>query len=143
MRIRIFAIFKNPIYISALEPFLRSNGMDVVATCSNINLAIDQYKRLEVDLVMMDYNWRDTDSDSGESLIRQLKNENPNVRIIVFTSFFDSWVLPKLKMLGVQGYFFKNMEDILEQLKQCILKVSAGEIYYATQGGNRETVMAP
>ena len=87
--IRIFAIFKKTIYIGALEPFLRTNGIEVVATCSNLALAIDQYKTLRADIVMMDANWPEgLHSLSGDSVIRQLKMVNPGVKIIAATSFF-------------------------------------------------------
>jgi CheY-like chemotaxis protein len=134
--IRIFAIFKKTIYISALEPFLQSNGIEVVASCSNLALANDQYKSIKPDIVLMDANWPEgIHSLSGDSVIRQLRLVNPDVRIIAATCFFDSWTLSKLKAQGIQGYFYKNMENTLERIRECILHVNDGERYFAEEDG--------
>lgn len=133
--IRIFAIFKKTIYLSALEPFLQSNGIEVVASCSNLALAVDQYKRIKADIVLMDANWPEGNhSLSGDSIICQLRLVNPDVKIIAATSFFDSWTLSKLKLLNIHGYIYKNMDDTLEQIKNCILRVHRGETYFAQEG---------
>ncbi len=133
MKIRIFAIFKKSLYIAAVEPFLRDNGIEVVATCTNLNLALDHYKNISADLVMMDANWPDIEnSPTADLVIQQLKKHNPEVRIIAATNFFDGRMLSKLKAMDIQGYFFKNMDDTLEQIKQCIVHVNDKETYYVT-----------
>ena len=132
--IRIFAIFKKTIYISALQPFLQNNGIEVVASCSNLALVIDQYRSLNADIVLMDANWPEgIHSLSGDAIICQLKLVNPNVRIIAATSFFDIWTLSKLKRQGIHGYIYKNMEDTMEQIKLCIQNVYRGQNYFAQE----------
>lgn len=130
--IRIFAIFKSSIFTTALQPFLRDNGIDIVSSCNNSSLAIGHYKAINPDIVMMDLNWSDTNySVSGNSLIDQLRQQDPGVRIIGVTNFFDARVLSSLKAQGVQGYFYRCMDNLLEGVKECVETVYEGEAFYA------------
>jgi DNA-binding NarL/FixJ family response regulator len=130
--IRIFAIFKSSIFTTALEPFLRSNGIDIVSSCNNSSVAIGHYNAIKPDIVMMDLNWTDTNySVSGNSLIDQLKQQNPRVRIIGVTNFFDPRTVTNLKDQAVQGYFYRCMDNLLEGVKECVETVYEGERFYA------------
>ena len=122
--IRVFAIFKNPIFLTALKPFLQSNGIEVVCSSSNSSLALDYYKNIDTDLVMMDLNWpASAYTVSGASLISQLRKQNPNDKIIGFTTFYDAHTASRLNGLALQGYFYKSTDNLLEQLKECIERV--------------------
>ena len=70
MPIKIFALVKRTIYISAIEPFLRDNGIEIISTCSNSQLAIEYYKKVNADIVLMDVHWSDElNNSTGDSLI--------------------------------------------------------------------------
>ena len=130
--IEIFAIFKSSIFTTALQPFLRDNGIDIVSSCNNSSLALGHYKAVNPDIVMMDLNWCDTNySVSGNSLIAQLRQEDPRVRIIGVTNFFDARTISSLKDQSVQGYFYRCMDNLLEGVKECVEKVYEGEGFYA------------
>ena len=130
--IRIFTIFKSSIFTTALEPFLRSNGIEIISSCNNSALALDYFKVINPDIVMMDLNWSvGTYSISGESLIQQIQQHEPGVRIIAVTNFFDAQTVSRLKAQSVQGYFYRCMDNLLAEVKDCIERVYEGEGFYA------------
>lgn len=97
-------------------------GLEVVAEAENGQQAIAEARRLSPDVVLMDLVMPGTD---GLEATRHIRAEQPEVRILVLTSFAtDDKVFPALKA-GALGYLLKDSGP--EELVQAIRQVYHGE----------------
>lgn len=97
-------------------------GLEVVAEAENGQQAIAEARRLSPDVVLMDLVMPGTD---GLEATRHIRAEQPEVRILVLTSFAtDDKVFPALKA-GALGYLLKDSGP--EELVQAIRQVYRGE----------------
>ncbi|MEI9947381.1 MAG: response regulator [Chitinophagaceae bacterium] len=120
--IRIFVIFKSRIFIEAITPFLKECNIEIAGLCLDSFRAVSQYKEINADLVIMDLNWtHQSYTVTGPELIRNLRQYNPDVKIIGVTNFHESRVLDKLSQLCVQAHFSRDMP--LAGIIQCIREV--------------------
>ncbi len=68
------------------------------------------------------------DGESGFSLVKTLKKDFPEIKIVLY-SMYDTWgFILQAKDLGVQGYISKVASD--EELVRCLSVVQAGGTYY-------------
>ena len=68
------------------------------------------------------------DGESGFSLVKTLKKDFPEIKIVLY-SMYDTWgFILEAKDLGVQGYISKVASD--EELVRCLSVVQAGGTYY-------------
>jgi two-component system, NarL family, response regulator LiaR len=97
-------------------------GIDVVGEAADGKEAIVQADRLHPDVVLMDLAMPKM---NGIEATRQIKDRQPESRILVMTSFAtDEKVLPAIKA-GALGYLLK--ESAPEDLVQAIRQIRRGE----------------
>ncbi len=122
-RIRILIVDDHAIVRKGLRALLVTEpGLEVVAEAENGQQAIAEARRLSPDVVLMDLVMPGTD---GLEATRHIRAEQPEVRILVLTSFAtDDKVFPALKA-GALGYLLKDSGP--EELVQAIRQVYHGE----------------
>jgi DNA-binding NarL/FixJ family response regulator len=89
--------------------------------CSN---ALEDMKKTNPDLVLMDIEMPNTDGISGVKII---KSNFPDIRIIMQTVFEDEEKIFASLQAGAEGYILKNASA--EKITQCIEEVSQGGAY--------------
>jgi DNA-binding NarL/FixJ family response regulator len=94
----------------------------VVAEASDGNQAIELTREFGPDLVLMDIRMAGMD---GVEATRILRQEHPEVGILVLTGFGDDKVLLEAVEAGAQGFLLKDAGA--EEVKAAILRVVAGE----------------
>lgn len=95
----------------------------VVGEAKNGQQAIDQIEQLQPDVVLMDIVM------PGEDGIRttgKIKDDHPNVKIIMLTTFEDDEKIDAAMEVGADGYLFKDADG--ESLLQAIQAVQRGEM---------------
>lgn len=80
----------------------------VVALAENGREAFEKCKVYRPDVVMMDMRMPDYDGAYG---IRAIKEQCPQVRVLVLTTFDDEETIEKAVNSGADGYILKEMED--------------------------------
>lgn len=80
----------------------------VVALAENGREAFEKCKVYRPDVVMMDMRMPDYDGAYG---IRAIKEQCPQVRVLVLTTFDDEETIEKAVSSGADGYILKEMED--------------------------------
>jgi NarL family two-component system response regulator LiaR len=91
--------------------------IEVVAEAEDGQEAVDQVRKVQPDVVLMDLVMPGTD---GLEATRRIKAMQPTVRILVLTSFAgDDKVFPAIKA-GALGYLLKDSrpEDLVEAIQQ-------------------------
>ncbi len=96
-------------------------GLQVVALAENGKEAFEKCKVFGPDVVMMDMRMPDYDGAYG---IRAIKEQCPEVKVLVLTTFDDEETIEKALSGGADGYILKEMED--EKVIASVKSVYAG-----------------
>ncbi len=86
----------------------QDEGLQVVALAENGKEAFEKCKVFRPDVVMMDMRMPDYDGAYG---IKAIKEECPDVKVLVLTTFDDEETIGKALSSGADGYVLKEMED--------------------------------
>lgn len=81
------------------------NGMEVVGEAATGQEAIDLARTLQPDVIIMDMIMPEVDGPQAIAVIRQ---ENPNARILVLTSFGEDKKVTAALQAGAMGYLLKD-----------------------------------
>ena len=82
--------------------------LQVVALAENGKEAFEKSKVFKPDVVMMDMRMPDYDGAYG---IKAIKEQLPEVKVLVLTTFDDEETIEKALSSGADGYILKEMED--------------------------------
>lgn len=114
------------------SPLLTTRGINVIAVSESNAAAIEEYKKHNPPVVLMDANMGTHPySFSTPQLIEQLRHINPAVKIIVITNSKEDFIIQQLKNYSISGYFYRSMEHVLDAMVSCIKKVEAGQESFA------------
>ena len=121
--IRILIADDHAIVREGLRTLIGSEpGIELVGEAADGVEAVLKARTLQPDVVLMDLVMPRKD---GLEAIREIKQENPEIRILVLTSFAEEdQVFPAIKS-GAQGYLLKDSSP--EELLKAIYAVHSGE----------------
>jgi len=98
-------------------------GIKIVGEAKDANSAVQLNQQLQPDIILMDLM---LPGKNGLEVITEIKYENPEVKVIVLTSFEDEDKIQAAMSTSVDGYLLKNADG--EELLQAIRAVQAGEM---------------
>ena len=84
----------------------RRDGFQVVAEAGNVAEAIEQARRFEPDIVVMDIRLPD---GSGIEACREIRAELPATRVVMLTSYPDEEAVLSAIVAGAAGYLLKQV----------------------------------
>ena len=84
----------------------RRAGFEVVAQAGTVGEAVDQARRHEPDIVVMDVRLPD---GSGIEACREIRAELPGTRVIMLTSYPDEEAVMSAIIAGASGYLLKQI----------------------------------
>jgi two-component system response regulator DevR len=84
----------------------RRDGFQVVAEAGNVAEAIEQARRFEPDIVVMDVRLPD---GSGIEACREIRAELPKTRVVMLTSYPDEEAVLSAIVAGAAGYLLKQV----------------------------------
>jgi DNA-binding NarL/FixJ family response regulator len=84
----------------------RRDGFQVVAEAANVAEAIEQARRFEPDIVVMDVRLPD---GSGIEACREIRAELPATRVVMLTSYPDEEAVLSAIVAGAAGYLLKQV----------------------------------
>jgi two-component system response regulator DevR len=84
----------------------RREGFQVVAEAGTVAEAVDQARRFEPDIVVMDVRLPD---GSGIEACREIRAERPATRVVMLTSFPDEEAVLSAIVAGASGYLLKQI----------------------------------
>ena len=121
-RIRVLTVDDHPIVRSGIAGLLAiQNDITLVAEASNGREAIQQFRAHRPDVTLMDLQMPEM---NGLDALIAIRNECPDAKVIVLTTYAgDVQILRALKA-GAQGYLLKN--TLHQELLQTIRAVHAG-----------------
>jgi DNA-binding NarL/FixJ family response regulator len=67
----------------------------------------------------------------GIELSEKLKNDYPDIKVIVFTMYMENWFVEQLTKNGARGFVSKNSR--ISELVEAVRQVSKGNYFYCHQ----------
>ena len=130
--IRVLLADDHTLFRSMLEEMLmRDNGLTVVASCSNGEEAISCCRSSSPDITLLDIGMSGI---GGIKALEAIKENCPQTKVAMLTTFEDSENIKKALLLGADGYLIKDMEpEILVMSIKCI---NAGMVMFHHEAYN-------
>lgn len=116
--IRIAIVEDNTVLRKSLEQLFNNTGLfQCVCSLGNLRNVVSEFNKTEPVIVLMDIGLPDI---SGIEGVRTVKNNFPDIQVLMFTVFEDEEKIFEAIRAGASGYLLKktNPEDILEAVKQ-------------------------
>lgn len=127
--IRVFSVDDHPLVREGITAIVNSErDMSVIAEASNAREAIQQFRNLQPDITLMDLRLPDK---SGIDALIAIRNEFPEVRVIVLTTFEGDVEIQRALEAGARGYILKTTPP--KELVKVIRQVHAGTKCIPTQ----------
>ena len=146
--VRILLVEDDELFRLGLRMRLQQeSGLEVVAEAEDSETAVELANRYPLDLVLLDVG---LPGIGGIEACRQIKQQHPDLPILVLTSRTEKPLIARLIEAGVQGYCLKGIAS--ESLLLALRSVAAGaswwdqtattEIRAAFEGNSPTTEMA-
>ncbi len=125
MKIRILIVDDDPFIRESLKLILGTiEDIEVAGTCENGQEALAAVQsNADIDLILMDIRMPVCDGVEGTRLIKAYQ---PNVKVLILTTFDDDEYIVKALRYGAGGYMLKNVAP--EQIAAGIRTVHAGHL---------------
>jgi DNA-binding NarL/FixJ family response regulator len=105
--IRIMCVDDHPLVRKGITSIIASEpSMKMVGEAGNGREAVEKYKEVQPDVVLMDLRMPEMD---GVEATREIRKINPDARIIALTSYDGDQDIYKAIEAGVRGYILKEM----------------------------------
>ena len=115
--IRVLAVDDHPLIRAGVVAFLATEpDLQVVAEAANGEEALEQYRELRPDIVLMDLSMPVMD---GLSATRAIPDEFPDASVIVLTTYDGDEDIHRALDAGARGYLLKDMvaADVLNVIR--------------------------
>lgn len=94
-----------------LKIILTHAGHTVVGEASNAEEAVDQYKTLHPNIVLLDVVLKQTDkADTGIDALKEILTFDPKAKIIILSALNQKAIINKSLQLGAKGFIAKPFE---------------------------------
>ena len=116
--IRVVIYDDHPQRCESLKALILLSGdMECVGVFHDCSHVLEEMRRLNPDIVLMDISMPNVDGISG---VQKIKKEFPQVRVIMQTVFTDEARIFASLQAGAEGYILKNAsaEKIIESIKE-------------------------
>lgn len=104
-KIRIIIIDDDDIVVMSLKMIAEASGIEVVATGTSGEEAIELYKLHKPDILLSDIRM---DGMGGTAAAAQILKEFPDAKILFLTTFSDDEYVTDALKYGVKGYILKQ-----------------------------------
>lgn len=111
---RVLIVDDDNLVVLSLKTILEAKKVEVVGTGTNGDEAIQKYRELKPDVLLMDIRMQGMDGLKAASCILE---EFPNASILFLTTFSDDEYIVQALCLGAKGYILKqDYESLLAAL---------------------------
>ena len=115
--LRVLLVDDEPLLLESLEIILTFHGMKITGTAPDGNAALAVLEKADCDLALVDLNMKGM---GGIELISRIKEEYPDIKILVLTTFYDDKNITRAIAGGADGYLLKDSgkDAILGAIRQ-------------------------
>jgi DNA-binding NarL/FixJ family response regulator len=120
--IKVCVADNHPVVLHGIKSYFNaSNSIEVLKTVANLTDLQTFLQSKSVDVVILDIELEEVSSIRD---IKHLLKENPNVKIILFTSVSEKMYAPTAIKSGISAYIPKTAS--LKELETAVIRVSNG-----------------
>ena len=122
-QVRVMLVDDHEVVRMGIRTLLeRRPGFVVVAEAGSVQEAVSQARQSQPDVIVMDIRLPD---GNGVEATREIRDERPETRVIMLTSYADDEAIYGSIMAGASGYLLKQTRG--QNLAEAIERVAAGE----------------
>lgn len=130
---RILIVDDHPVVRQGLRMALsRHDDLEVCGDAAGENAAIQQFRKLAPDLVIVDMS---LENGTGLELIKELKAIRRDARILVWSVYDESLFAERAVRAGAMGYL--NKSAAIDSLVYAIRRILKGDVYLSEWMTNR------
>ncbi len=123
--IRVMVADDHPVVCKGLSAIIQGEpGMSVVGQSANGEIAVEMYRQLQPDVVLMDLRMPVM---GGVEAVRNIRKDAPNAAIIILTTYQGDEDIYQALNAGAKAYMLKGMSD--RELLDAIRVVHSGKTY--------------
>jgi DNA-binding NarL/FixJ family response regulator len=127
--IKVLIVDDHQMYIDGLKLVLRKvENIKVAAFTNNTERALEILSEQDIDIVISDIRIQGC---AGTKLTRQIKKYNPEIKVLIVSSFNDREIVKEIFSSEAEGYILKNAGK--QVLIDAINKICAGGIFYSCE----------
>ena len=121
-KIRVFSVDDHPLLREGIGAIINSQpDMTLVATAATSREAIQRFREHTPDITLMDLRLPDV---GGIDTMIAIRNEFPDARIVMLTTFEGDVEIQRALAAGARGYILKSMPP--HELAEAVRQVHAG-----------------
>ena len=105
---RLIIADDHPLFRDGLRSLLEARAIDVVGEATTGREAVEQARRLQPDVVLMDLNMPEM---NGLDATRLLSTQQPETKVVILTASEDDADLFEAIKSGAQGFILKNLDS--------------------------------
>lgn len=125
-KIRLVLADDHPVVRKGIRSCLTSPDLEIVGEAVDGLEAVAKVKELKPDIVLMDI---DMPKMSGLDATRQLRKENPEVRVLILSIHSNKQYVLQIIQSGAQGYVLKDASPT--DLVKAIESICSGEAFFS------------
>jgi two-component system invasion response regulator UvrY len=123
--VNVFLADDHRLLVEGFCSSLDGHGITVVGTSYTLKEVVEQYFKLQPDVLIIDIRFGDREERSGLDVCEEILARDPKARIIVFSQFDDVYIIEKSYKLGVLAFIPKD--ETPNVIQDVIMRVAQGQ----------------
>ena len=129
INLQILLVDDHELFLEGIASMLSQvDTYEVIGKALNVDQAVKEINIYEPDVVITDLNMP---GKNGLELIRYLKEEQPDIKVIVLTMHHDRATVSQIMMAEAEGYLLKNASK--DEFIHAIERVYEGGTHYSNE----------
>jgi len=134
MSIRLLIADDHEVVRTGLKSILSGTDIEIIAEAANGEDAIRLAEETKPDVVLLDIRMPGTD---GLAVLGRLKTQQPNLPVLIFSTYDNPTYIARAVALGASGYVLKGSGR--DEFIQAVRSVAAGETAWSREDLRRVT----